>query len=49
MITKEEFLALDPSDIEVFVVKPVKKIVALLSHVVRILSNDNRNRNTCLN
>ena len=34
LITREEFVALDPNDIEVFVVKPVKKIAALLSHVV---------------
>ncbi len=39
MIIKEEFVALDPSEIEIFVVKPVKKIVALLSHVVSILSS----------
>jgi hypothetical protein len=39
VIIKEEFVALDPSEIEIFVVKPVKKIVALLSHVVSILSS----------
>ena len=34
LITKEEFILLDPeSEIEIFVVRPVKKIVALLSHV----------------
>lgn len=36
LITREEFVALDPLDIEVFVVKPVKKIAALLSHVVML-------------
>lgn len=34
LISKEEFAALDPeTEIEIFVVRPVKKIVALLSHV----------------
>jgi len=36
IISKEDFLGLEPADIEIFVVKPVKKIVALLSHVVRL-------------
>lgn len=29
-----DFLQLDPNDIEIFVVRPVKKIAAILSHVV---------------
>ena len=35
VISRDEFERLDPSEIEVFVVKPVKRITALLSHVVR--------------
>ena len=38
IISKEEFLLIDPSEIEIFVIKPVKKIVALLSHTVFIIS-----------
>ena len=36
VITKEEFLSLDPSEIEIFVVRPVKNIVKVLSHVVSL-------------
>ncbi len=39
-LSKEEFLHLDPNEIEIFVVKPVKKIVALLSHVVSFCFKD---------
>ena len=34
VISINEFSKLEPSDIEIFVVKPVKKIVSFLSHVV---------------
>ena len=37
VIRRDEFERLDPSDIEIFVVKPVKRITALLSHTVRYL------------
>jgi hypothetical protein len=37
VINRDEFERLNPDDIEVFVVKPIKKITAYLSHVVIIL------------
>jgi hypothetical protein len=34
VISRDEFEKLDPADIEIYVIKPVKRISALLSHVV---------------
>ena len=41
LISIEEFSKLEPTDIEIFVVKPVKKIVSILSHVVILIVHNN--------
>lgn len=40
IISQSDFQKIDPQDLEIYVVKPVKKIVSVLSHVVIFICCD---------